>query len=131
MIYTDNYGSWKLIADILLSEESTFISVPSTSRKIIRFSYLVDWSQWDNSRFLRSKCLYRWHYGDNKELHGFYAKLHPKKTSNIVEFNLLSPTQSLFPRELEARLVPLSYRSYFYNVGLLNWSLKIEELQND
>jgi hypothetical protein len=131
MIYTDSYGNWKQVGEILLSEESAFISVPSTSKKIIRFSYLVDWNQWDNNRFLRSKCLYRWHYGDNKDLHDFYAKLYPKKTSNIVEFNLLSPNQNLFPREIEARLIPLNYRRYYQNVGLLNWSLKIEELQND
>lgn len=131
MSFTDEYGAWKQVGELLLTQSSGFIAVPATSNKTIRFTYLVDWNEWDNNIFKRSKCIYRWHYGSNRELHGFYSTLYAKKTKNIVTFNLLSAGSNLFPRELEARIIPLSYRRYFSNVGLLDWTLKIEELQYD
>lgn len=130
MSYTDSYGTWKLLGEQLLSKNSSFITVPSNPDKIIRFSYNVDWNQWDNNRFYQSKCLLRWHYGDNQDLHGFYFTLYPTKTSHVKQFSLLSES-NLFPKELEAKLIPKKYKYYYHNVGLLPWTLKVEELLDD
>lgn len=130
MTYIDDYGTWKLLGEINLSELSSYIAVPSNPEKTIRYSYLVDWGEWDKSIAIRSKCLVRWHYGLNRELPGFYSALYPKQESNIVSYKLIAPSTSLVPREFEAKLVPLNNKYYYQNVGMLPWTLKIEEYQN-
>lgn len=130
MPYTDSYGSWKLLGNKIITEVSTFISVPASSDKILRFSYDTDWVEWDKSLIFRSKCLLRWHYGINQEMHSFFYALYPTKTSHLKEFSLISKG-SLFPRELEIKLIPRRYKHYYHNVGLLPVTLKIEELLNE
>lgn len=131
MSFVDAYGNWKLITETQLTEDSTFIAVPSSPKKIIRYSYLVDWSKWDENVSVRTRCLYRWHYGLNKELVGFYSNLIPKRESNLLEYNLISPNQNIFPKELEMKLIPLNYKYRYYNIDLLLWTIRIEELLND
>jgi len=130
MTYTDEYGTWKLLGEILLSQQSKFISVPAVAQKTIRFSYQIDWVEWEKSVIFQSRCRYRWHYGLNREIHGFYNTLYPTKTSHVKSFDLIAKG-SLVPRELEFKLIPMKYRYYYHNVELLPWTLKVEEFQND
>lgn len=130
MIYTDSYGAWKLLGEINVTRNASFIAVPPTREKIIRFNYLIDWNQWDNNRFIRSRCLIRWHYGLNQELPGFYSTLFPKKESNIEQYKLIAPSNSLVPRQLEIKALPLNFKFYYSNIPLLPWVLKVEEYQN-
>ncbi|NJM18123.1 MAG: hypothetical protein HC836_40340 [Richelia sp. RM2_1_2] len=130
MQFVDDYGVWNVLGEIQLSDSPVYLFVPNTSKKIIRYTYLIDWNVWDNNPGVRSNALVRWHYGNNNELVGFYSKLYPKKESNIVAYNLISENLELVPRKLEARIIKQGKRLYLPGTTMLPWSLKVEEFQS-
>lgn len=131
MEFIDDYGVWEVLGEIALSESPSYLFVPNSAKKIIRFSYLIDWNVWDNNSSVRSNCLVRWHYGNNNELVGLYSKLYPKKESNIITYNLITNNIGLVPRKLEARIIRQGWRLRSPGTTMLPWNLKVEEFQSE
>lgn len=126
MNYSDEYGNWKILGRISVTLGEKSITINPSSIKLLRFTAITDWNEWNRMWLQRSYALCAFSYGFSNKNKAKSFRYYPHPVPLISEFDLIN-TGNLKPLGLVVKGVQYRYHrgSYFYNP--LPWELQIEE----
>lgn len=121
---TDSLGNWELIGVVTPLEDWQLLDSSLIGKVVLRFTYTVDWFQWDDYYGCRSYALLRFYYPTPTTTVSNSYKVHPKKEIEIREFE--TPLDSL--KDIGVKRVHYPKFRRYYSAIPLNWELKVEQL---
>lgn len=130
MTFSDEFGNWKILEEVSMSLSEKSITINPSSIKLLRFTAITNWNEWEKQWLQRSYALCSFSYGISNKNKGNSFRYYPHQTPWINEFNLIN-TGNLQPLAIVVKAVQYNYyrRSYFYHP--LPWTLRIEEYLNE
>lgn len=118
---TDSLGTWDNLGTITLTLDWQVFPVTSIDLKVLRFTYLYDLNEWDNSEKYKSFALGRFLYPAVNPTVSPSFRLYPKPEQEIRHY----PNNSGLLDFVAKKVI---YSRKYVNIEVINVKLQVESL---
>jgi hypothetical protein len=124
----DDIGTWEQVGTVDINYSWTLAPDSLVSAETFRFTYVLNWDDWNNYKGYRSFALMRFFYPTSNIIIGETKRLYPKQYQEIKTYIIPEQlkAQGIILRDLSLKKV-ITYRRILIAESI-PWQLKIEYL---
>lgn len=131
-ISVDDFGIWSDIGQVTVTKDWQLFNELIYSGNIYRFTYIVDWEEWDSVIDTKSYGLIRFYYPyGNTFIVTPSERIYPKQFQEIRDIPKAFKTneESVIAMRLGVKGIRTG-NSYLGNIEIFPWTLRVEYLVN-